>query len=127
MMVAEDMRLSVEKDHLIWFVIDVIDGLDTTALQAHCSPGKGHPGYHPRMLAVLLIYAYLQAERSSRKIEQRCRTDAAFRIATGNRIPDHSTICRFRAAAATRAASWRTCSPGCCSCWPPRAWACFST
>ena len=52
------------------------------------------------MLAVLLIYAYCQAERSSRRIEERCRTDAAFRVATGNLVPDHSTICRFRAAAA---------------------------
>jgi hypothetical protein len=52
------------------------------------------------MLAVLLVYSYLQGERSSRRIEQRCRTDAAFRIATGNRVPDHSTIARFRAAAA---------------------------
>jgi hypothetical protein len=52
------------------------------------------------MLAVLLIYACLQAERSSRKIEARCRTDAAFRVATGNAVPDHSTICRFRSRAA---------------------------
>jgi transposase len=100
MMLPEDMRLWVDKDHLVWFVIEVIDGLDTTALQALGKPGKGRPGYDPRMLAVLLIYAYLQAERSSRKIEQRCRTDAAFRVATGNRVPDHSTICRFRSAAA---------------------------
>ena len=66
MMLPEDMRLWVDKDHLVWFVIDVVEGLDTTALEAHRSPGKGRPGYDPRMLAVLLIYAYLQAERSSR-------------------------------------------------------------
>jgi transposase len=90
------MRRWVDKDHLAWFVIDVIDGLDTTALEAHCKPGLGRPGYHPRMLAALLIYAYLQAERSSRKIEDRCRIDAAFRVVTGNLIPDNSTICRFR-------------------------------
>jgi transposase len=100
MMLPEDMNLWVEPDHLVRFLIDVIDGLDTTALRALGRPGKGRPGYDPRMLAVLLIYAYLQAERSSRKIEARCRTDAAFRVATGNRVPDHSTICRFRAAAA---------------------------
>lgn len=100
MMLPEDMRLWVGEDHLVWFLIDVIDGLDTTALTSLGRPGKGRPGYDPRMLAVLVIYAYLQAERSSRRIEQRCRTDAAFRIATGNRVPDHSTICRFRAAAA---------------------------
>ncbi|HEV3294033.1 MAG TPA: transposase [Streptosporangiaceae bacterium] len=88
------------KDHLVWFITDLIDGLDTTALQSLGKPGKGRPGYDPRMLAALLIYAYLQAERSSRKIEDRCQTDAAFRIVTGNRVPDHSTICRFRSAAA---------------------------
>jgi transposase len=99
MMLPEDMRLWIDKDHLVWFVIDVVGGLDASALQALGRPGKGRPGYDPRMLAVLLIYAYTQAERSSRRIEGRCRTDAAFRIATGNRVPDHSTICRFRAAA----------------------------
>lgn len=100
MMLPEDMRLWVGKDHLVWFVIDVIEGLDATALEALGKPGLGRPGYHPRMLAVLLVYAYLQAERSSRKIEDRCRTDAAFRVATGNQFPDHSTICRFRSKAA---------------------------
>jgi len=100
MMMPEDMRQWLDRDHLVWFVIDVAEGLDTTALEGLGRPGKGRPGYDPRMLAVLLVYAYLQAERSSRKIEQRCRTDAAFRVATGNRVPDHSTICRFRAAAA---------------------------
>jgi transposase len=100
MMLPEDMRSWVDKDHLVWFVIEVIEGLDTTALEGLGKPGKGRPGYDPRMLAVLLIYAYLQAERSSRRIEQRCRTDVAFRVATGNLVPDHSTICRFRAAAA---------------------------
>src|SRR5258708_1374662 len=99
MMLPEDMRLGVEPDHFVWFLIDVIGGLDTTALEALGRPGRGRPGYEPGMLAVLLIYAYLQAERSSRKIEARCRTDAAFRIATGNRVPDHPAICRFRAAA----------------------------
>jgi transposase len=100
MMLPEDMRLWVERDHFVWFLIDVIDGLDAAALEGLGSPGKGRPGYHPRMLAVLLLYAYCQGVRSSRAIEQRCRTDAAFRVATANAVPDHSTICRFRAAAA---------------------------
>ena len=100
MMLPEDMRLWVGRDHFVWFLIDVIGGLDATALEAAGRPGKGRPGYDPRMLAVLLVYAYCQGVRSSRKIEERCRTDAAFRVATGNLVPDHSTICRFRAAAA---------------------------
>jgi transposase len=100
MMLPEDMRLWVGRDHFVWFLIAVAGGLDTSALEALGKPGKGRPGYDPRMLAVLLLYSYCQGERSSRKIEGRCRTDAAFRIVTGNLIPDHSTICRFRTAAA---------------------------
>jgi transposase len=100
MMLPEDMRLWVGKDHLVWFVIDVVGGLDTSGLEALGRPGKGRPGYDPRMLAVLLVYSYLRGERSSRRIEERCRTDAAFRVATGNQVPDHTAIARFRAAAA---------------------------
>jgi transposase len=100
MMLPEDMRLWVGKDHLVWFVIDVVGGLDTAGLEGLGKPGRGRPGYDPRMLAVLLVYAYLQGVRSSRRIEERCRTDAAFRVATGNQVPDHATIARFRAAAA---------------------------
>ena len=100
MMLPEDMRLWVGKDHLVWFVIDVVDGLDVSGLEGLGKPGRGRPGYDPRMLAVLLVYAYLQGVRSSRRIEERCRTDAAFRVATGNQVPGHATIARFRAAAA---------------------------
>jgi|HubBroStandDraft_3_1064219.scaffolds.fasta_scaffold42969_1 transposase len=100
MLLPEDMRLWVGRDHFVWFLIDIIDGLDIAALQALGKPGKGRPGYDPRMLAVLLLYAYCQGVRSSRKIEQRCRTDAAFRVAAGNLVPDHATVCRFRSAAA---------------------------
>jgi transposase len=100
MMLPEDMRLWVGKDHLVWFVIEVIGGLDVSGLEGLGKPGRGRPGYDPRMLAVLLVYAYLQGVRSSRRIEERCRTDAAFRVATGNQVPDHATIARFRAAAA---------------------------
>lgn len=100
MMLPENMRDWVGKDHLVWFVIDVFGGLDCSGLEALGKPGRGRPGYDPQMMAVLLVYAYLQGERSSRRIEERCRTDAAFRVATGNQVPDHATIARFRVAAA---------------------------
>lgn len=100
MMLPENMHDWVGKNHLVWFVIDVIEGLDAAGLEGLGKPGRGRPGYDPRMLAVLLVYSYLQGVRSSRRIEERCRTDAAFRVATGNQVPDHATIARFRAAAA---------------------------
>lgn len=100
MMLPENMRDWVGKDHLVWFVIDVFEGLDCSGLEALGKPGKGRPGYDPRMMAVLLACACLQGERSSRRIEERCRTDAAYRVATGNQVPGHAAIARFRVAAA---------------------------
>ena len=34
MMLPEDMRLWVDQSHLVWFLIEVIGGLDMTALEA---------------------------------------------------------------------------------------------
>src|SRR5580698_9214219 len=100
MMLPEDMRLWVGRDHFVWFLIEVSGGLDLAGLEGLGKPGKGRPGYDPAMMAVLLLYGYCRGVRSSRKIEERCRTDAAFRVATGNLVPDHATVCRFRSAAA---------------------------
>lgn len=44
----------------------------------------------------LLVYAYCVGERASRQIERLCQRDIAFRYIMGNRIPDHTTIARFR-------------------------------
>jgi Transposase domain (DUF772) len=43
----------------------------------------------------LVLYAYSSDERSSRGIERRCRQDIAYRVITGNVVPDHATIARF--------------------------------
>jgi transposase len=91
-----DMQEWVPRDHFVWFLVDVVGQLDISAVEAGTSPGKGRPGYDPRMLVTLLMYAMSCGERSSRQIEDRTRVDAAFRIASGNQFPDHSTLCRFR-------------------------------
>src|SRR5689334_3976259 len=43
----------------------------------------------------LVLYAYSTDEGSSRGIERRCRQDIAYRVITGNQVPDHATIARF--------------------------------
>ena len=90
------MRSWVPEDHFVWFLVDVVDQLDISALESGTSPGKGRPGYDPRMLVTLVMYAMSCGVRSSREIEDRTRTDAGFRVASGNQFPDHSTLCRFR-------------------------------
>jgi transposase len=86
----------LEEGHLAWFVIDVVGRLDTRALHdRHPNNGAGRPAYDPDMMLALLLYAYANGMRSSRRIEAACRTDAAFRVISAGLVPDHATFARF--------------------------------
>jgi transposase len=96
-LLAPDMRDWLPEDHLVWFVIDVVDQLDLTRFRAsHRADGHGRAAYDPAMMVALLLYAYCLGVRSSRAIERRCVEDVAFRVLAGNHRPDHVTIARFR-------------------------------
>jgi transposase len=98
MLVPVDMREWLPPDHLVWFVLDAVEALDVDGLEKiRRRGGAGAAGYDPRMLLALLIYAYCQGVRSSRKIERMCVTDVAFRVLCAQDGPDHATIARFRA------------------------------
>jgi len=82
-------------DHLAWFVIESVERLDLEAFYAAYRPdGHGRAAYEPSMIG-LVLYAYSTNVRSSRAIERHCRQDIAYRVITGNRVPDHATIARF--------------------------------
>ncbi|MGH2445442.1 MAG: transposase [Candidatus Limnocylindria bacterium] len=84
-------------DDLAWFVLDAVAELDLSSIYArYRADGWGAPAFEPAMMSALLLYAYASGERSSRRIEARCRRDIAYRIITANQTPDHATIARFR-------------------------------
>ena len=60
------------------------------------SDGRGGAAYSPEVMVRLLLFAYCEGVRSSRQIERRCARDVAYRVLSGNRVPDHATIARFR-------------------------------
>jgi transposase len=94
-----DMREWLPDDHAVWLVIGAVDRLDTPAVHAvRRTGGAGARGYDPQMLVTLLIWAYASGVTSSRRIEELCRTDVAFRVICAQDVPDHVTIARFRAA-----------------------------
>src|SRR5450755_1655177 len=62
---------------------------------AYRADGHGRAAYEPSMVVTLLMYAYATKQRSSRAIESHCRQDVAYRVITGNVVPDHATIARF--------------------------------
>ncbi|TVR27691.1 MAG: DDE transposase [Nitriliruptor sp.] len=90
------MRDWLSEGHLAWWVIEVVERIDTGGLHLlHPNDGPGRPAYDPDMMLTLLLYAYLTGQRSSRRIEAACRTDAAYRVICGDVVPDHATIARF--------------------------------
>lgn len=85
-------------NHLVFFLLDLAAELDLSAIFAvyAARDPRGVKAYEPRMMVVLLLYAYCVGIPSSRRIERACWEDAAFRVLTGNQQPDHSRISDFR-------------------------------
>ena len=83
------------KAHLARYVVDVVEGLDLSALE-RAYAGKGSDAYHPATLLSLLIYGYATGTFSSRKIERATYDSLAFRYIACNRHPDHDTLATFR-------------------------------
>jgi transposase len=101
------MRDWLPDDHPVWLVIRAVEHLDTSAFHGRRRlGGAGTAGYDPDMLVVVLAWAYAHQVTSSRRIEQLCHTDVAFRVICGGNLPDHTTIARFRGAFAGPAASF---------------------
>ena len=96
-LLAPDVREWLPEGHLAWLVLDAVGEMDLSAFYAaYRRDGWGRPAYDPAMMVALLLYSYARGERSSRGIERRCGEDVAYRVISANRVPDHSTLARFR-------------------------------
>jgi transposase len=85
------------ENHLVWTVLGAVDQMDLRRFEAAYRLGAaGRAPYDPQMLVALLLYAYARGNRSSRGIERACWEDVAFKVISGMRTPDHSTIAEFR-------------------------------
>jgi transposase len=93
-----DMREWLPTDHPVWTVIAIVGRLDTSAFHhRRRTGGVGRAGYDPDMLLTLLIWAWSQGMRSSRRIERACADVVSYRVICAGDAPDHATIARFRA------------------------------
>lgn len=97
MLLPPDLRDWLPPRHFVWFLLAVLAELDMSGFEADRRlGGVGRQGFDPRMLLGLLIYGYAHGQRSSRRIEELCSTDVAFRVLCAQDVPDHTTIARFR-------------------------------
>jgi len=97
LLLPPSLRDWLPEHHLCYFVSDVVDQLDLSAMDAvYGNEKRGQPPYDPRMMTKLLVYAYCVGVFSSRRIEQRLREDIAFRVLAADNQPNFRTISDFR-------------------------------
>jgi transposase len=89
----------VEEDNEVRFIDAFVNWLDMKTLgfkHAEPSGGAGRAPYNPRPLLALFIWGYLNAIRSSRKLERECRRNLEAKWLIKNLTPDFKTIADFR-------------------------------
>ena len=85
----------ISEKHPVRVVDQVVESINIQPLLKAYSK-EGNPGYHPKMLLKVMIYAYMSNVYSSRKIELAIRENINFMWLTGMSTVDHNTINRFR-------------------------------
>jgi transposase len=97
LLLPPSLREWMPEDHLAYFVSDVIDQLNLSAMDdVYGNEKRGQPPYNPRMMTKLLVYAYCVGVFSSRRIERRLVEDIAFRVLAAENQPNFRTISDFR-------------------------------
>src|SRR5271167_4965534 len=76
LLLPPSLRAWLEEDHLVYFVSDVVDQVDLSAIHGVYEKEKrGQPPYDPRLMTKLLVYGYCTGVFSSRRIQRRLQED----------------------------------------------------
>jgi len=97
LLLPPSLREWLAEQHLVYFVSDVVDQLDLSAMYAVYEKEKrGQPPYDPRLMTKLLVYGYCTGVFSSRRIQKRLQEDIPFKVLAAANEPDFRTISDFR-------------------------------
>ncbi len=83
------------KDHLCFFVHEVVEWLDLSEFEQEYSE-EGGVLYAPELMLKVWLYAYALGITSARRLEQRIREDLALRYLAGGAKPDNWALSAFR-------------------------------
>jgi transposase len=94
-----DIERLIAADHPARAVWEFIGRLDLSPYQedARAVEGQaGRPGWEPRLLVSLWVYAYSKGVGSGRGIEELCEWEPAYQWLTGSRVVNAHTLSDFR-------------------------------
>jgi transposase len=97
LLLPPSLRDWLPENHLAYFVSDVVNALDLSAMDAvYEKEMRGQPPYDPRLMTKLLVYGYCTGVFSSRRIQKRVQEDIPFKVLAAGNEPDFRTISDFR-------------------------------
>jgi transposase len=97
LLLPPSLRQWLADEHLVYFVSDVVDQLDLSAIHAvYEKERRGQPPYDPRLMTKLLVYGYCTGVFSSRRMQKRLQEDIPFKVLAAGNEPDFRTISDFR-------------------------------
>jgi len=97
LLLPPSLRDWLPEDHLAYFVSDVVEQLDLSAIESvYEEEERGQPPYHPRMMTKILMYGYCVGVFSSRRMQKKLTEDVGFRVLAAGNEPDFRTISDFR-------------------------------
>jgi transposase len=97
LLLPPSLRDWLPENHLAYFVSDVVNALDLSAMDAvYGKEMRGQPPYDPRLMTKLLVYGYCTGVFSSRRIQKRVQEDIPFKVLAAGNEPDFRTISDFR-------------------------------
>lgn len=92
-----ETEVLIPVDHKVRLLDQVFEALDYRKLYRSYSSIGRNPAVSPKSLFKIMVFAYSQGIWSTRKIEEACRLNLAFRyLLHGEKGPDHNTLYRFR-------------------------------
>jgi len=97
LLLPPSLREWLPENHLVYFVSDVVDQLDLSAIHAvYEKEERGQPPYDPSLMTKLLVYGYCIGVFSSRRIQKRLQEDIPFKVLGAGNEPDFRTLSDFR-------------------------------
>jgi transposase len=98
LLLPPDLREALPEGHTALLLIDLVEQLDLSEIHEALPEEEwgGKPGFDPRMMIRVWIYAYARGIRSSRKVAEALVENIAFRVLANNQTPGHWALNRFR-------------------------------
>ncbi len=95
-LVPVDLKEFIPKNHICFFIVDMVDQLDFSDLENKYRYKPGKPAYSRRMLMRIVLMAAVDGVFSSRKIMKLTNENFIYTYLSGVESPDFRTILRFK-------------------------------